>query len=151
VELRRLAVANVLWLAVAAWGEAQMTADGRVRGLLVGAGGTAAPARAVLLVAVEVLDLEGKSVPKLPAKGTSIVGLLGGPSGEPVVKARSPLGATGAFELLAPAGRYGIALSGPGGKDVELLVDPTTGRPVVFDLASGAGIDVGEVSRKVKP
>ncbi len=151
MELRRLAVASVLWLTLAALGETQTTANSRVSGLLVGAGGAAAPARAVLLVGVEVFDLEGKSVPKLPAKGTSIVGLLGGPSGEPVIKARSPVGATGAFELVAPAGRYGVALTGPGGKDVELLVSPTTGRPIVFDLAAGAEIDVGEVTRKVKP
>jgi hypothetical protein len=151
MQQARLAVASLLWLTAAPWGETQTTPDSRVRGMLVGPGGTPAPATEVLLVGVEVLGLDGKPVPSLPARGTSIVGLLGGPSGETLVKARGRVGATGSFELVAPAGRYGIALSGPGGKDVELLVNPTTGRPVVFDLTGGAAIDVGQASRKVKP
>lgn len=119
-----------------------------VHGFLVGSGGQPEGGTEVLLVEAQVWDLSGSAIPKLPASGTTIAGLIGDASGAPVVKGRSRTSADGRFEFQAAPGRYGVAASNPGEKAVALLLSKQQERPVIFDLAVAKEIDLGTVQRK---
>jgi hypothetical protein len=122
--------------------------ESRVNGILLGAGGLPEEGTEVLLVEAQVWDLGGKPVPTLPAKGTSIVGMVGDASGATVIKGRSRTEAGGRFEFRAAPGRYGIAVAMRGAKGAALLQSERQQRPVVFDLSAAKDVDLGSVSRK---
>jgi hypothetical protein len=134
--------------AVAAQTVEKPSAQGkRIHGILLAASGQPEANTEVLLVDAQVWDLSGKPVPALPAKGTSIAGVIGDDSGGPIVKGRTRTMDGGRFEFSAPAGRYGVAVSNPGGGDAALLQSQQN-RPVVFDVADAPEVNLGSVSRK---
>lgn len=122
--------------------------ESRVNGLLLGAGGLPEEGTEVLLVEAQVWDLGGKPAPTLPAKGTSIIGMIADASGAAVIRGRSRTKAGGQFEFRAAPGRYGVAVAVRGEKDAVLLQFDPQRRPAVFDLSAAKEVDLGSVSRK---
>jgi hypothetical protein len=122
--------------------------ESRVTGVLLGTGGQPEEGTEVLLVEAQVWGLDGKPAATLPARGTSISGIVGDASGAPIVKGRCRTRADGSFELHATPGRYGVAVAVGPAKDLALLASSPDARTVVLDLTAKADSNVRNVSRK---
>ena len=114
----------------------------------MGASGQPEEGTEVLLVEAQVWGLDGKPTPTLPARGTSISGIVGDASGAPIIKGKCRTRADGRFELHAAPGRYGVAVAMGPAKDLALLASARDERTVVFDLTAKTDSNVGNVSRK---